>query len=54
MDGWGKLYKIQFKDEEVLYSGRMVEVPNYVESVEKGNILAESVDSPDSSICLTA
>ena len=41
MDGWGKLYKIQFKDEEVLYSGRMVEVPNYVESVEKGELVPQ-------------
>ena len=41
MDGWGKLYKIQFKDEEVLYSGRMVEVPNYVESVKKGELVPQ-------------
>jgi len=41
MDGWGKLYKIQFKDEEVLYSGRMVEVPNYVESMEKGELVPQ-------------
>ena len=39
MDGWGKLYKIQFSDGEVLYSGRMVEVPNYLESVEKGELV---------------
>ena len=43
MDGWGKLYKIQFTDEDVLYSGRMVEVPLYMESVEKGE-LAPQVD----------
>ena len=41
MDGWGKLYKIQFTDEEVLYSGRMVEVPNYLESVEKGELVPQ-------------
>ena len=41
MDGWGKLYKIQFSDGEVLYSGRMVEVPNYLESVEKGELVPQ-------------
>ena len=41
MDGWGKLYKIQFSNEEVLYSGRMVEVPNYLESVEKGELVPQ-------------
>ena len=49
MDGWGKLYKIQFTDEEVLYSGRMVEVPNYLESVEKGELVPQVnifIDNP--------
>ena len=41
MDGWGKLYKIQFKNEEVLYSGRMVEVPNYLESLEQGELVPQ-------------
>ena len=35
------MYKIQFKEREVLYSGRMVEVPNYLESVEKGEIVPQ-------------
>merc|ERR1712179_279007 len=41
MDGWGKLYKIQFKNDKVLYSGRMVEVPNYLESLDKGELVPQ-------------
>ena len=41
MDGWGKLYKIQFTDDKVLYSGRMVEVPLYLESVERGELVPQ-------------
>ena len=41
MDGWGKLYKIQFTDDKVLYSGRMVEVPLYLASVERGELVPQ-------------
>ena len=50
MDGWGKLYKIQFSNGEVLYSGRMVEVPNYLESVEKGELVPQA-DCSELLIC---
>ena len=44
MDGWGKLYKVEFTGTgEVIYSGRMVEVPNYLESLEKGELVPQVI-----------
>jgi len=39
LDGYGKLHSFKFSGSKVLYSGKMLESPNYLASVEKGELV---------------
>merc|ERR1711936_234787 len=41
MDGWAKLHSFKFKGSRVLYSGKMLEPPNYLASVKKGELVPQ-------------
>lgn len=38
MDGWAKLHSFKFNGSKVLYSGKMLETPNYLASKKKGEL----------------
>lgn len=38
LDGFAKLHKFKFNDGKVLFSGKMLEPPNYLDSVKKGEL----------------
>jgi len=42
LDGWAKLHSFKFDGDSVLFSGKMLEPPNYLESVEAGELVPQT------------
>lgn len=41
LDGFAKLHSFKFKGNRVLFSGKFLEVPNYLESVKRGELVPQ-------------
>ena len=42
LDGFAKLHSFKMSGDSILYSGAMLKSPNYVDSVEKGELVPSS------------
>jgi len=41
LEGWAKIHSFKFNGSRVLYSGKMLEPPNYLKSVKKGELVPQ-------------
>ena len=41
LEGWAKIHSFKFNGSRVLYSGKMLETPNYLKSVKKGELVPQ-------------
>jgi len=51
LEGWAKIHSFKFNGSRVLFSGKMLETPNYLESQKKGELIPQMTfnyfDNPD-------